>query len=50
MRYNPVAAEAAAKADIREMEEHYPHPWQSVAMETGYLEEGLRPMFFGPTD
>ncbi len=47
MRHNSVVAEAAAKADIREMQEHYPHPWMAVALTTGHLEEGLPYEIFG---
>lgn len=47
MRHNAIAAKAAAKADIAEMQEHYPHPWMAVALTTGHLEEGLPYEIFG---
>lgn len=47
MRHNAVVAEAAAEADIAEMQEYYPHPWMAVAIQTGRLEEGLPYETFG---
>ena len=31
----------AADADLREMQQHYPHLWMVEAMVTGRFEEGL---------